>query len=215
MDSKPSGPPRYIHQVCGRWKEVAPISTRISSARARTVKPTMKFHVIETSIDPVSRATAELPAGCQPASSPARNGRMARPITEGACQLGSTTSTVAATARIAPSTRGTLKGCFISTPMPNLSHRSPEMTIPEINVVWKVATPSTEADAPSENTTMAPHKPANQLHHGILPARIRDGIETNCCLVLFLDRMMTAMTTRPDPNDTTADALPSPNSLPT
>jgi len=65
----------------------------------------MKFQVIETSMDPVASATFAFPAGCHPASKPAKNGRMARKMKEVECHCGDTTKIVAITANNAPMMR--------------------------------------------------------------------------------------------------------------
>ena len=187
----------------------------ISRIIVKMEKPTIKFQVIDTSIDPVSFAIAELPAGCHPARTPAKKGRTAKPITFGADQFGNTTKMVAATAQSAPTIRAKLNGCLTSTPIPKRSQSNPEITKPEIKVVWKVATPSTDAEAPSEKTTIAPQIPAIQFHQGKSWARIFLGIDANWALVEWRARIMTAITTKPEPNEITAAAFPSPfNVLP-
>lgn len=102
-------------------------------------------------------------------SRPPTNGMIASAIMCGADQFGDTTSTVAQIARIAPATRGALIACLNGTPMPSRSHTTPEMTMPEISEVWKIATPRKPTVTPSESTITAPHRPAKKFHRGISP----------------------------------------------
>ena len=190
--------------MSGRAKLAFPAATRPRKAIVRATNPIRKFQVIETSIEPESLPMFELPAGCQPARRPPANGRITSARVCGVSKFGETTSTVATTASTAPMMRKMLSACLKGTPIPRRSQTTPEMTMPEMRAVWKVATPSAPTEMPSESTITAPHRPAKKFGHGIVPRRRCPGSDRKACLVEGRGRMITSISTRPDPKLTIA-----------